>query len=337
MRTVFMGSPDFAVACLQALAAATEVVAVVSQPDKPAGRGQKVLAPAVKLAALDRGLPVLQPPSVRPGRSNFVEELRALAPDLVVVVAYGKILPPEVLAVPRQGCWNIHASLLPRYRGAAPIQWALIRGEERTGVTLMQMDAGMDTGPVYLGDQLPIEPDDTGRSLHEKLSALGAGLLTRGLSRLLRGDLSPPLPQDPAGATRAPMLDKEHGRADFTRNARAVSCQLRGVDPWPGAFTTLTLAGASGPAGAAEAARPEDEVVLKLFRPKLSSGSGRPGQVLGVDREGLHVACGDGAVAIAELQLPARKRMPAQALLSGHPIPPGTILGKGQPNPRLDD
>ncbi len=321
-----MGSPDFAVPCLQALLQATEVVAVVSQPDKPAGRGQKLGAPAVKLAALEQGIPVLQPASVRPAKSDFSHQLRALAPDLVVVVAYGKILPPEVLAVPRLGCWNVHASILPRYRGAAPIQWAILRGEQTTGVTLMQMDAGMDTGPVFMSADLPIDPADTAGTLHKKLSRLGATLLAEGLTLRQKGTLPAPRPQEPDAATRAPMLDKEHGRADFTRSAVAVSCQLRGLCPWPGAFTTLGVPGPTGP----------EEVVLKLFQPRVSSGTGRPGQVLGVDREGLHVACGSGAVAIAELQLPARKRMPATALLAGFPIPPGTLLGGGRPNPLLD-
>jgi methionyl-tRNA formyltransferase len=194
----------------------------------------------------------------------------------------------------------------------------------------MQMDAGMDTGPMLLTAELPIGPEDTAGTMYGKLSQLGAELLAQGLALLSRGALPAPRQQDPLLATRAPMLDKEHGRADFTRSAEAVSAQLRGVDPWPGAFSTLA---AKGPGEQGE----NGEVVLKLFLPRRSSGTGVPGQVLGVDRDGLHVACGSGAVALRELQLPGRKRLPAAALLSGHPIPPGTLLGGGLPNPRLSD
>lgn len=333
MRTVFMGSPAFAVPSLCSLHELTQVVAVVCQPDKPAGRGLGLAPPEVKEKALALGLPVLQPAFLRPSKSSFVKELEALAPDLVVVVAYGKILPPEVLAVPRNGCWNVHGSLLPRYRGAAPIQWALLRGETGTGITLMQMDAGMDTGPMLLTAELPITAEDTGGTLHDKLSHLGAELLATGLQKLLGGAPPLPCPQDHALATLAPKLEKEHGRADFTRSAAAVSSQLRAVDPWPGAFTTLPAAASA--AAAQGQAGGEGPLLLKLFQPRLSSGRGAPGEVLGVDRSGLHVACGEGAVVIAELQIPGRKRMPAAALHSGLPIARGVILGEGRPNPLL--
>jgi len=329
MRTVFMGSPAFAVPSLCSLQEATQVVGVVCQPDKPAGRGLGLAPPEVKEKALALGLPVLQPAFLRPSKSSFVKELEALSPDLIVVVAYGKILPPEVLSVPRHGCWNVHGSLLPRYRGAAPIQWALLRGETVTGITLMQMDAGMDTGPMLLKAELPITAEDTGGTLHDKLSHLGAELLATGLQKLLGGAPPVPCPQDHALATMAPKLEKEHGRADFTRSAAAVSSQLRAVDPWPGAFTSLPAA-AAGQAGAAE------PLLLKLFQPRLSSGHGAPGEVLGIDRSGLHVACGEGAIVIAELQIPGRKRMAAAALHSGLPIARGVILGEGRPNPLLD-
>jgi methionyl-tRNA formyltransferase len=333
MRTVFMGSPEFAVPCLLALHQATEVVAVVSQPDRPSGRGLTLLPPAVKQKALELGLPVLQPTALRPSKSSFVSELAALRPELVVVVAYGRILPPEVLQVPPRGCWNVHASLLPRYRGAAPIQWSLIRGESVTGVTLMQMDPGMDTGPMLLQRELPIAADDTSGTLHEKLSRLGSELLAEGLAQLAAGTLPAPIAQDHAAATMAPLLDKEHGRADFTRPAAAVVGQLRGVDPWPGGFTTV--AAAAGEAAAPGEAGGEP-VLLKLFGARRSSGHGQPGAVLGVDRDGLHIACGEGAVVIAELQLPGRKRLPAQAVLAGYKLPRGTLLGGGQRNPLLD-
>ena len=206
MRTVFMGSPDFAVPSLVALHEQTQVVAVVCQPDKPAGRGLDLTPPAVKVRAQALGLPVLQPQYLRPSRSDFVAQLQALAPELIVVTAYGKILPPEVLAVPSKGCWNVHASLLPRYRGAAPIQWALIRGETVTGVTLMQMDAGMDTGAMLLKCEMPIGSDDTGGTLHDKLSVMGADVLRDGLRRLLAGRPPQPVPQDHSQATMAPRI-----------------------------------------------------------------------------------------------------------------------------------
>jgi methionyl-tRNA formyltransferase len=306
LRVVFMGSPEFAVPSLEALLATEEVVAAVSQPDKPAGRGLGVAPPPVKLRAQAAGVPVLQPASLR--KPPFADELRAIAPDVVVVTAYGKILPPDVLAVPRHGCINVHASLLPKYRGAAPIQWAIIRGERETGVTLMQMDVGMDTGDMLLKRALPIDDWVTAGQLHARLAPLGAEVLLDGLARLKAGTLVAEK-QDDAQATMAPMLTKETGHVDFAAGARAVRDLVRGCDPWPTAYTTL-----------------EGEP-LKLFRPKLVSGRGAPGVVMGADRDGLLVGCGDDAVAFGELQLPGRKRLPAAALLAGRPIPTGTRLG----------
>ncbi len=306
LRVVFMGSPEFAVPCLEALLAAEEVVAVVTQPDKPSGRGLGLQPPPVKLRALAAGVPVLQPPSVR--KPPFADELRALEPDVCVVVAYGKILPPEVLATPRHGCLNVHGSLLPKYRGAAPIQWAIIRGERETGVTLMQMDAGMDTGDMLGKRVLAIDEWVTAGQLHTRLAPLGAELLVEGLARLKEGTLERQK-QDDAQATMAPMLTKDTGRIDFGAGARAVRDLTRGCDPWP---TAWTLYGGEP---------------LKLFRAKLISGRGTPGVVIGADRDGLLVGCGDDAVAFAELQLPGKKRMAATALLAGRPMPVGTQLG----------
>jgi methionyl-tRNA formyltransferase len=303
LRVVFMGSPEFAVPCLDALHAAAEIVAVVTQPDKPAGRGLQLLPPAVKTRALELGLPVWQPQSVR--KPPFVEQLTALKADLAVVVAYGKILPAEVLAAPRRGCWNVHASLLPRYRGAAPIQWAIIRGERETGVTLMQMDDGMDTGPMLAKKTVAIPEDATAGDLHRTLSAAGAALLAEGLRRI---DSLTAEPQRDADATMAPLLTKETGRVDFTAGARRVRDLVRGCDPWPIAHALL------------------DGQPLKLFAAKVISGAAAPGVVLGADRDGLLVGCGDDAVAFGELQLPGKKRMAAQALLAGRPIPAGTRL-----------
>lgn len=314
LRTVFMGSPEFAVPSLEALLRYTDVQLVVTQPDQPAGRGRQLQPTAVRQAAERAGVPVATPPSLR--KPPYAPTLAALDLDLIVVVAYGKILPPDVLAVPRHGCWNVHASILPRYRGAAPIQWALLSGERKTGVTLMQMDVGLDTGPMLLTRTLPIAEDDTAGSLHTKLAPLGADLLVEGFAKLGAGTLVA-TPQDNAAATLAPLLEKEAGRVDWTQPADTVSCRIRGVDPWPGAFTTL-----------------EGEI-LKLWRPQVvqddpwRDGEAKPpGTVLGQDRQGLVVACGRGAVAIGELQLPGRKRLGATALLAGRPMPPGTVLGR---------
>jgi methionyl-tRNA formyltransferase len=307
LRVVFMGSPEFAVPCLEALLGTEEVVAVVTQPDKPAGRGLGVQPPPVKVRALAAGVPVMQPTSVR--KPPFLDELRALAPDVCIVVAYGKILPPEVLAAPKHGCLNVHASLLPKYRGAAPIQWAIIRGERETGVTLMQMDVGMDTGDMLEKRTLAIDEWVTAGQLHTRLAPLGAELLVEGLAKLKAGTLVPEKQND-AEATMAPMLTKETGRVDFAAGARAVRDLVRGCDPWPTAYTML-------------GGEP-----LKLFRPKVVSGRGTPGVVIGADRDGLLVGCGDDAIAFAELQLPGKKRMAAAALLAGRPMPVGTKLGE---------
>jgi len=306
LRVVFFGSPEFAVPTLCALLAAEEVVLVVTQPDKPAGRGQKLAAPPVKVVAEAAGVPVLQPKSVR--TEEFQQAFRKLGADVAVVVAYGKILPQVVLDTPKLGCLNVHASLLPKYRGAAPIQWALIRGELETGVTIMKLDAGMDTGPLLMSRAVPIADGDTAGALQARLSKMGAELMMETLRRVKSGGVVE-VSQEHAQATMAPLLTKEHGRIDWTKSAVDVRNLVRGVDPWPGAFTMM------GPE------------VLKVWSAKSVDGSGHAGQVLGVDRDGLVVACGSGAVALAELQLPGRKRMPVGALVAGRPIPTGTKLG----------
>jgi methionyl-tRNA formyltransferase len=307
LRLVFMGSPDFAVPALRAVAARHEVLAVVTQPDRPQGRGQRVAPPPVKVAAEELGRPVLQPEKLR---AEVRDQLAALGADLFVVVAYGKILARRVLAIPRLGCVNVHASLLPKYRGAAPIQWAIVRGETHSGVTIMQLDEGMDTGPMLLQRELPITATETAGGLHDRLALLGAELLVEALSGLAGETLVATL-QPTEGACLAPMLSKEDGRVDFSRPAVEVDCWIRGMDPWPGAFTTLG----------------EERQVLKLFRPRRAVGEGRPGEVLAADSRGLLVACGSDALFVGELQLAGRKRMPATALLAGRAIPPGTLLG----------
>jgi methionyl-tRNA formyltransferase len=299
-----MGSPEFAVPCLDALVERHKVLAVVTQPDKPAGRGLGLQPPAVKKRALEAGIPVWQPPSVKKG--PFLDELRALEPELAIVVAYGKILPLDVLRVPKRGCLNVHASLLPKYRGAAPIQWSIIRGESETGVTLMRMDEGMDTGDMLLKKKIAIDDQITSGEMFSRLSKLGAEVLIEGLSRL---DSLVPEKQDHAQATMAPPLSKETGKVDFGKGARAVRDLVRGCDPWPAGHTFI------------------DGELLKLWKPKIVSGSGEAGVVMGADRDGLIVGCGADAVAFGELQLPGRKRMPAQSLLAGRPMPAGTKLG----------
>jgi len=306
MRAVFFGSPAFAVPSLRAVAANTTLVGVVSQPDRPAGRGQAPSPPAVKVAAEALGVPVLQPEKIRTPETEAA--LAAFDADIFVVVAYGRILPQRLLDLPRRGPYNVHASLLPKLRGAAPIQWALIRGDREAGVAIMRMEAGLDTGPVAAMRALPIADDDTGGTLSEKLAELGARLLVETLPAIADGSVTL-TPQDDAGATLAPLLTKADGHLTFDRPARVVSAHARGVDPWPGASAVL------------------DGAPLKLFAPRVvAGGTGRPGEVLGLRPEGLAVACAEGAIAFGELQLPGRRRLPAAAVLAGHPIPAGTVL-----------
>jgi methionyl-tRNA formyltransferase len=306
VRIVFFGSPDFAVPSLAAVAEHHEVVAVVTQPDRPAGRGAKLQPPAVKVVATGLGIPVLQPAKLRDG--VVARELASLASDLFVVVAYGRILPPDLLAVPRLGPWNVHASILPKFRGAAPIQWAVLRGETETGVAIMRMEEGLDTGPIAALSREPIFVTDTAGTLASRLAPLGARLLVETLPRIAARTVSLQ-EQDHAAATLAPPLSKVHGQLDFRQSAHQVSAQARGVDPWPGA--TVLLEGEPA----------------KVFLPTLVDGQGQPGEVLGLGPQGLAIACGTGVIAFSEIQLPGRKRMPARALLAGHPIPTGTILG----------
>jgi methionyl-tRNA formyltransferase len=307
MRIVFMGSPEFAVPALRALLGRHEVVLVVSQPDKPAGRGRKLTAPPVKVVADEAGIAVIQPRSAR--SAEFCEQLRAAQPDVCVVVAYGKILPAPVLSVARHGCLNIHASLLPRYRGAAPIQWAVINGEAETGITIMRLDEGMDTGPMLLSRAVPILDDDTAGTLHDRLAPLGAELLVEALAGLEAGTLAQ-MPQDHGAATYAPMLKKADGVVDWNKPARAVRDHIRGMDPWPGAVT--------GYRGSS----------LRLFAVRLSAGSGAPGAVLAADDRGVRVACGEGAISVGELQVAGKRRLPAASFLAGNPIGPGDRLGE---------
>jgi methionyl-tRNA formyltransferase len=315
-RAVFFGSPAFAVPFLEALAQVTNVVAVVSQPDRPAGRGKHLTEPAVKVAARHLNVPILQPEKVR--TPDFEAALRALDADLFVVVAYGRILPQALLDVPRRGCWNVHGSLLPKLRGAAPIQWAIIRGALTTGVAVMRMEAGLDTGPVAAVAEVPIGDDDTTATLALALAAAGAPLLVDTLPAILDGSVSL-APQDDAAATLAPPLVKDDGRLRFDVPARAVSARARGCDPWPGATALL------------------DGEIIRLFGPRVVAGAGghSPGAVMGLRPDGLAVACAENtAIVFAELQLPGRRRLPAAAMLAGRPIPPGTSLQDPAAHPR---
>ena len=305
MRVVFFGSPDFALPSLEAVAREHQVVAVVSQPDRPAGRGNRLHPPPVKELALRLGLPVEQPLKVRDG--VLAKLLSGLQPDVFVVVAYGRILPPDLLAVPKLGAWNVHASLLPKYRGAAPIQWAVIRGESKTGVCVMRMEEGLDTGPVAASQEEPIRDDDTAGALAERLASLGSQLLVETLPRIADGSVMLQA-QNHVDATLAPLMKKEDGYLDLGLPAEEVSAQARGVDPWPGAIVLHV-----------------DEP-MKVFGVRVIEGQGTPGEVQGLVPQGLVVACGGGAVAFAELQLPGRKRLPAAAVLAGHPIAVGERL-----------
>jgi methionyl-tRNA formyltransferase len=284
MRIVFAGTPDFAVPSLLAADARREVVAVYTQPDRPAGRGRALTASPVKQAALDRGLIVRQPERLR--GAEVLDALRALEPDLMVVVAYGLLLPQAVLDIPRLGCWNVHASLLPRWRGAAPIQRAIQAGDAQTGVCLMQMEKGLDTGPVLLRQSTPIAPDDTGGRLHDRLAELGAQVLADGLGLLRAGIRPVPEVQAEAGATYAHKLDKAEARLDWTRPARALADTVRAFDPWPIAEADI----------AGERVRVHAAQALPLAHDHA------PGTLLATGRDGLDIACGDGALRVLRLQ-----------------------------------
>lgn len=298
-----MGTPQFAAASLRACLELGEVVAVVTQPDKPRGRGQEVSFSPVKELALERGIPVLQPPKIR--GTDFPQQLRALGADVAVVTAYGKILPKDALEAPRLGCVNVHASLLPRFRGAAPIQWALAHGDEKTGVCLMQMDEGMDTGPLIARAELSILPEDTSATLHDKLSALGGGLLREHLPAYLRGELTP-TPQPADGVVMAPMIKKEDGQLDFGRAAVELERRLRAFTPWPGAFTHF------------------DGALLKVQALKVGTGKGAPGEVLRASNEGLEVATKEGSLILTSLQPEGKKPMTAQQFLAGRKVAVGS-------------
>ena len=298
-RVAFAGTPDFSVPCLEACrASSAEVVAVYTQPDRPAGRGRKLTPSPVKQAAVAAGIPVEQPESLRSAEAQAT--LAAYAPDLMVVVAYGLILPRKVLATPRLGCWNVHASLLPRWRGAAPIQRAILAGDAESGVDLMQMEVGLDTGPVLLERRTPIAPDDTGGSLHDRLAALGAQVLAEGLARAMAGETLASRAQPEEGVTYAHKLDKAEARLDFTRPAIELERQVRAFDPWP--VAEGDVAGETMRIWAARAVEGQP-------------GAG-PGSVLDMTRDGIDIACGEGALRVTALQRAGGKRITAADYLN---------------------
>ncbi len=307
IRTVFMGTPEFALPTLQGLLdARVHLVGVYTQPDRPKGRGRKLAASPVKELALAHQLPLFQPERLR--RPEAVEELRRLAPDLIVVVAYGQILPKSVLEIPRFQCINVHASLLPKYRGAAPINKAIVDGESETGVTTMLMDVGLDTGAMLVKRSTPIGPDETAGEVHDRLALLGREALEETLQLICAGQLTPQ-EQDDAASTYAPMMSKEDGLIDWNRSAREIHNQVRGLYPWPGAYSCL------------------GDQVLKIAATCVDDmASGTPGEVLSADGGGVRIACGQGALLIGALQLPGKKLLAARDFLSGCPLPVGTCL-----------
>ncbi|WP_437923512.1 methionyl-tRNA formyltransferase [Sorangium sp. So ce291] len=310
MRALFFGTPAIAVPSLEALASIADVVGVVCQPDRPAGRGLELKAPPVKVKAAELGLPVVQPEKIRtPEFAAWVKDAEA---DVALVIAYGRILPKAVLEAPRRGCMNLHASILPRYRGAAPITWAIVGGEAETGISLMQMDEGMDTGPVYAVHRTPIGPDTTADELAVELGALAARVVREDLRRAVGGEIEA-TPQDHGAATHAPLLKKEDGRIRWDRSARQIHDHIRGMTSWPGAFTTI------------------DGKALKVLTARVESEAAReeapPGTVVMAGRGVVIVACGAGALQILRAQAEGRKPLAAADLVAGRTLQTGMVLG----------
>jgi len=306
LRTVFMGTPDFALQTLQGLIdAGCKMVGVYTQPDRPKGRGKQLAAPPVKELAQKYDIPVYQPLKLR--QPEAVAELEALAPDLIVVVAYGQILPKSVLEIPAHGCINVHASLLPKYRGAAPINKAIIDGETETGITTMYMDVGLDTGDMLVKKTLAIGPEETAGELHDRLASLGRETMEETLRQLCAGTLQREV-QDDEQSTYASMMKKEDGRIDWNRSAQEIHNHVRGLDPWPGAYTTI------------------NGELLKLAETSPEAAEGLAGSVIAADKNGVCVACGSGSLRIQQLQLAGRKRLAAADFLRGCPLEAGAMM-----------
>lgn len=311
MNVVFMGTPDFAASALKRLIRSkNRVLAVVTQPDRPKGRGRKVALSPVKEEALRNHLPCFQPE--RPRAPEFVEKLRSLKPEAIIVSAYGHIISKNILDIPPCGCINIHASLLPRYRGAAPINWAIIRGETKTGITTMLMDEKMDTGDILMQREVPVSDTCTAGELHDILAPVGAELLIETIEGLESGSVEP-VPQDDSEATYAPKLKKEDGLIDWQKSTRGIYDLIRGVDPWPGAYTSL------------------HKKMLKIWRARTENGdetSGRPGEIVEVSEERVVVRTGSGFLSLLEVQSEGGKRLLIKDFIHGHPLDRGTVMGK---------
>jgi methionyl-tRNA formyltransferase len=306
MKIVFMGTAELSCASLQKLAGKFSVAAVVTQPDKPKGRDLQLQPSPVKSLALKLNLPVLQPAKARDGQ--FISELREFKPDLIVVAAYGQILPQSILDLPKSGCVNVHTSLLPKYRGAAPIQTAILNGETETGVTIMKMDAGLDTGDILSQTRTPILPDDNSQTLHDRLAQLGADLLVATIPDFVAGKIQP-RPQPAEGASYAAKIKKEDGKIDWSEPAEKILNQLRAFTPWPGAFTFL---------------KAESKLqLLKIWKAEIVEKSGNTGEILSADKNGIVAACGKDALRILELQREGGRRLSAQEFLAGHPLKQG--------------
>ncbi len=306
LRIIFMGTPDLACESLHALHSEPgfEVVQVVTQPDRPKGRDLKLTPSPVKTLALSLGLPVLQPERARdPG---FIQAMAGLKPDLIAVAAFGQILPPSLLELPKHGCLNVHTSLLPRYRGAAPIQWSILNGDSHTGVTIMKMDAGLDTGAIISQEKTEITPSDTAETLHDRLAQIGARLLTSTIPQYVEGRLTP-VPQDNTAATHAPKIKKEHGNIDWTAPATSLWNRVRGLIPWPGAFCYMPAANGG-------------KTLLKIWGAEVVGGSGAPGTILEAGNGKLIVACGTGALSLTNLQREGGRRMATRDFIAGHPL-----------------
>jgi methionyl-tRNA formyltransferase len=311
LRLVFAGTPEFAVPALHAcLTAGCHVAAVYTQPDRPSGRGRKLASSPIKQAALAAGCEVRQPESFRGVDAR--RELAAFAPDLLVVVAYGLILPRSVLAIPSQGCWNVHASLLPRWRGAAPIQRAILAGDSESGVDLMQMEAGLDTGPILLERRTPIASDETGGSLHDRLAVLGSEVLAEGLERLIDGSLPEPMAQSTQGIEYAHKLDKAEARLDWNLSALALERKVRAFDPWPVAETRIG----------------EERVRVWAARAISQATPKAPGTVIAASAAGIDIACAEGVLRIGEIQRDSGRRMPVRDWLNARPTLAESLTGQ---------
>lgn len=310
MKIVFMGTPDFAVGTLEALIqAGHELIGVVTQPDKPKGRGKSLMATPVKEVALKHQIPVYQPQKVR--ETEFTENLRRLAPDVIVVAAFGQIITKEILEIPRYGCINVHASLLPAYRGAAPIQWAVINGEKESGVTIMQMDEGLDTGDMIDKVVVPLAEDETGGSLFDKLSQAGAGLCVKVLKDLEEGKAVREKQPEESTTAYASMISKKMGEVNWNESAKSIEQLIRGLNPWPSAYTKL------------------QGKTLKLWQGQVEEQEeeGRPGEILRVEKDAFYVKTGKGLLKIKEVQLEGKKRMDTGAFLRGFHLNTGELLG----------